>query len=123
MKWPVFREILGWTLFATVTAVYLLSRWELQVCAKRLQLAQTQLLATADLRLVETIVSLTHINASSDGPLDAVGDVPTPHLDAVEIALPINATGAKQAEAPLSFARAHMCEKMSCGCTPTHANP
>lgn len=49
MKIPLLRELIAWTLVATLTAVHLLGTGELEHCTKQLEWAQAQMRAKADL--------------------------------------------------------------------------
>ena len=53
MAWHSFREPLAWVLFATVTAVHLHSRSQLELCKTQLESARTQIRANTTFPVVE----------------------------------------------------------------------
>ena len=53
MAWRSFRELLAWALFATVAAVHLHSRTQLELCMTQLASSRTQMRANSAFHLVE----------------------------------------------------------------------
>ena len=85
MARPDFRELLAWALFATVTAVHLHSRTQLERCMTQLASSRGQMRANTTFPLVENSGPSERSNASwSDGPSGAVGSAGP--LPAVELA-------------------------------------
>jgi hypothetical protein len=68
MAWRNFRELVAWALFATVTAVHLHSRTQLELCMTQLASACTQMGANTVFPLVQNSGA-----GLSDGPSGAVG--------------------------------------------------
>jgi hypothetical protein len=74
MAWRSFRELLAWILFATVTAVHLHTRTQLELCMTQLATSPTQMRANATFPLVENSGPSERSNASlSEEPSRAVG--------------------------------------------------
>ena len=68
MAWRGFRELFAWVLFATVTAVHLHSRTQLELCTTQLESSHAQMRASTTVPLIESSgVSF------SDEPIRAVG--------------------------------------------------
>ena len=85
MARPDFRELLAWALFATVTAVHLHSRTQLERCMTQLASSRGQMRANTIFPLVENSGPSERSNASwSDEPSGAVGSAGP--LPAVELA-------------------------------------
>ena len=53
MAWRGFRELLAWVLFATVTAVLLHSRAQLELCMTQLESSHAQMRANTTFPLME----------------------------------------------------------------------
>ena len=53
MAWRGFRELLAWVLFATVTAVHLHSRTQLELCMTQLESSHAQMRAKTTFPLME----------------------------------------------------------------------
>jgi hypothetical protein len=53
MAWRNFRELLAWALFVFVTAVYLHSRTQLELCMTQLDSPRTQMRANTAFPLVQ----------------------------------------------------------------------
>jgi hypothetical protein len=74
MARPVFREIMAWALFATVAAVHLHSRTQLELCMTQLASSRAPMRANTTFPLVERSGPPERSNASlSDEPSGAVG--------------------------------------------------
>jgi hypothetical protein len=74
MAWHSNREPLAWVLFATVTAVHLHSRLQLELCMTQLETSHSQMRQNTTLPLVENGGPSERNNASlSDEPSQAVG--------------------------------------------------
>ena len=85
MARPDFRELLAWALFATVTAVHLHSRTQLERCMTLLASSRGQMRANTTFSLVENSGPSERSNGSwSDEPSGAVGSAGP--LPAVELA-------------------------------------
>ena len=85
MARPDFRELLAWALFATVTAVHLHSRTQLERCMTQLASSRGQISANTTFSFVENSGPSERSNASwSDEPSGAVGSAGP--LPAVELA-------------------------------------
>ncbi len=74
MAWRSFRELLAWVLFATVTAVHLHARTQLELCMTQLATSHTQMRTYVNFPLVETSGPSELSNATlSEEPSRAVG--------------------------------------------------
>jgi hypothetical protein len=74
MAWHSIRERLAWVLFATVTAVHLHSRTQLELCMTQLETSHSQMRANTTFALVKNSVPSERSNASLSGePSRAVG--------------------------------------------------
>ena len=74
MAWRSFRELLAWVLFATVTAVHLHTRTQLELCMTQLESSRTHMRANMTFPLAETSGPSERSNASLyEEPSRAVG--------------------------------------------------
>ncbi len=74
MAWRSFRELLAWVLFATVTAVHLQNRTQLELCMTQLESSHSPLRSDTTFPLVESSGPSEWSNASLyEEPSRAVG--------------------------------------------------